>query len=241
MMGGRTASNLIDRRGFMLTLTAGSVLAASGMLGLHGCAQSSAAFPFTLPPLPYEKNALEPYISRTTIECHYGKHHRGYVDKTNDLAQSSGLSGLTLEEVIKQTYGSADSIAVFNNAAQAWNHQFYWQSMRPGGTKPGDLLETIIKLSFGSYDALRAELRNAAAAQFGSGWVWLVLEGEKLKVTKTGNADNPLVHRQIPLLTIDVWEHAYYLDYQNRRAEYVDAVIDHLLNWEFAVSNLNRA
>lgn len=142
---------------------------------------------------------------------------------------------------MKQTATSPDKVALFNNAAQAWNHEFFWKSLKPGGSKPeGELLKKI-QASFGSLDSLKRLLLDASLAQFGSGWAWLVLEGDSLKVVKTGNADNPLLHGQVPLLTIDVWEHAYYLDYQNRRGDYVKAIIDNLLNWDFAAANLPKS
>jgi Fe-Mn family superoxide dismutase len=241
MMNGRNKGFSLLRRGFMTTVSAAMVILGLTAFGLNGCSQGVASSSFQLPPLPYSQNALEPYISQRTIEFHYGKHHRAYVEKTNELVTGTNLAQLSLEEIMKQTAGSPEKVAIFNNAAQAWNHNFYWQSMKPGGTKPeGELLKRI-DASFGNLENLKKELLDAAVAQFGSGWTWLVADGDKLKVVKTGNADNPLVHGQTPLLTIDVWEHAYYLDYQNRRADYVKALIDNLLNWEFAAANLPKA
>jgi Superoxide dismutase len=192
-----------------------------------------------LPPLPYADNALETVISANTIGFHYGRHHKGYVDNLNKLIAGTEFADMTLEKIIAETSGKADKTAIFNNAAQAWNHAFYWRSLKPkGGGEPPSVLKKKIEASFGTLDACKKELATAAMAQFGSGWVWLVLDGNKLKVVKTGNADSPLTKGMKPLLTIDVWEHAYYLDYQNRRADYVNAVLDKLINWGFAAENL---
>ena len=192
-----------------------------------------------LPPLPYAENALDPVISANTIGFHYGKHHKGYVDTLNKLIAGTEFANLSLEKLIAETAGKADRVAIFNNAAQTWNHTFYWRSLRPkGGGEPPAALKQRIDASFGNLDACKKELATAATTQFGSGWAWLVLEAGKLKVVKTGNADAPLAKGMTPLLTIDVWEHAYYLDYQNRRADYVNAVIGKLVNWGFAADNL---
>lgn len=192
-----------------------------------------------LAPLPYAENALDPVISAKTIGFHYGKHHKGYVDNLNNLSEGTEYAGLTLEKIIGGTAGKADKTAIFNNAAQAWNHTFYWRGLTPkGGGEPPAALKQKIEAAFGTLDACKKELATAATTQFGSGWAWLVLDGGKLKVVKTGNADSPLTKGMKPLLTIDVWEHAYYLDYQNRRADYVAAVLDKLINWGFAAENL---
>jgi superoxide dismutase, Fe-Mn family len=192
-----------------------------------------------LPPLPYADNALDPVISANTLGFHYGKHHKGYVDNLNKLLAGTELASLSLEQLITETSGKADQVAIFNNAAQTWNHTFYWRSLRAkGGGEPPAALKQKIETSFGNLDACKKELATAATTQFGSGWAWLVLEGDKLKVVKTGNAETPLTKGAKPLLTIDVWEHAYYLDYQNRRADYVNAVLDKLINWNFAADNL---
>jgi len=194
-----------------------------------------------LPALPYAENALAPVISANTIGFHYGKHHKGYIDNLNKLVAGTEFAGLTLDKIIVKAAGEAKNAAIFNNAAQAWNHTFYWRSLMPnGGGEPSSELKKKIEASFGTLDALKKELATAATTQFGSGWAWLALEGDKLKVVKTGNADTPLAKGVKPLLTIDVWEHAYYLDYQNRRTDYVAAVIDKLINWSFAVDNLKR-
>jgi Fe-Mn family superoxide dismutase len=172
------------------------------------------------------------------MRFHYGKHHKGYVDNLNKLISGTDYSELSLEEIISGTAGRPERTAIFNNAAQTWNHTFYWNSLSPkGGGEPPAALKQRIEASFGSVDACKKELASAAVSQFGSGWAWLVLEGDKLKVVKTANADDPLTMGMKPLLTIDVWEHAYYLDYQNRRIDYVNAVLDKLINWEFALQN----
>lgn len=192
-----------------------------------------------LPSLPYAENALEPVISANTISFHYGKHHKAYVDNLNKLIAGTEFVGLKLEKIITETAGKADKATIFNNASQAWNHEFYWNSLTvKGGGEPPAVLKKKIEASFGSVDACKKELVAAATTQFGSGWAWLVLDGDKLKVVKTSNADSPLSKGMKPLLTIDVWEHSYYLDYQNRRADYLEAVIDKLINWGFAADNL---
>ena len=192
-----------------------------------------------LPPLLYADNGLEPVITARTIGFHYGKHHQGYVDNLGKLVKDTEYAELPLEKIITGTAGVADKAAIFNNAAQVWNHTFYWQSLTPkGGGEPPAALKARIDASFGSVDACKKEIAAAAVAQFGSGWAWLVLDGDKLKVVKSANAENPLKAGLKPLLTVDVWEHAYYLDYQNRRADHVAAVLDKLINWEFALKTL---
>jgi Fe-Mn family superoxide dismutase len=191
-----------------------------------------------LPPLPYADSALEPVITANTIGFHYRKHHQGYVDNLNKLVAGTEYAALSLEKIISAAAGRVEATAIFNNAAQIWNHTFYWKSMRAkGGGEPPAALKEKMVASFGSVDACRKELVSTAVSQFGSGWAWLVLDGDKLKVVKTANADTPLTTGMKPLLTVDVWEHAYYLDYQNRRADYVSAVLDKLINWEFALQN----
>jgi Fe-Mn family superoxide dismutase len=191
---------------------------------------------FELPPLPYPKDALEPYISRQTLEFHYEKHHRGYLDKLKKAVIGTPYATKTLEEIIR----TADKPEIFNNAAQVWNHTFYWNSMRPrGGGKPPERVATLLKKSFNSIELFSREIVEAAEARFGSGYVWLIQsDRNKLEIVTTGNADNPLKQGKRPLLTVDVWEHAYYLDYQNRRADHVEAFVQHLLNWEFIERNL---
>lgn len=198
---------------------------------------------FTLPPLPYGEGALEPHISARTLSFHYGKHHKAYVDKLNGLAQEKGLGGKSLEEILRASAGDPSLKGVFNNAAQAWNHAFYWNSMKPGGGgQPGGKLGDLISAQFSGAEELLDKLSNAAATHFGSGWAWVCLGADgKLEVVDTHDADNPLVHGKIPLLTVDVWEHAYYLDYQNRRPDYVAAFVKNLINWDFAEKVLARA
>lgn len=194
---------------------------------------------FTLPELPYAQNALEPHISANTLSFHYGKHHQAYVTNLNNLVKDTDLAKLSLEDVIKKTAGDSTKAGVFNNAAQVWNHTFYWNSMKPnGGGAPTGKIADKINADFGSYDKFKEEFKNAGATQFGSGWAWLVLDGGKLKVTKTPNADLPMVHNQTALITMDVWEHAYYLDFQNRRPDYITTFLDKLVNWDFANKNL---
>jgi Fe-Mn family superoxide dismutase len=200
----------------------------------------AAAAPITLPPLPYAENALEPIISAKTLGFHYGKHHKTYVDNLNKLITGTDFANLSLENIITKTAGQADHMPIFNNAAQTWNHTFYWKSMKlNGGGEPPDALKGKIEASFGSVDACKKELASTAVSQFGSGWAWLVIDGTQLKVVKTPNANMPMAVGLKPLLVIDVWEHAYYLDYQNRRADYVNALLDKLINWEFALQNVN--
>jgi Fe-Mn family superoxide dismutase len=194
-----------------------------------------------LPLLPYEQNALQPVISATTVGVHYGKHNKIYVDTLNKLTEGTEFEDMPLEDIVKAASGEAEHAAIFNNAAQAWNHAFYWRSMKPkGGGEPPAALKRLMESSFGSVDACKKELAGAAVEQFGSGWAWLVQDGEKLKILKTGNANTPLTQGVQALWTIDIWEHAYYLDYQNRRADHVNAVLDKLANWDFAAENLGK-
>jgi len=193
----------------------------------------------TLPALPYEANALEPYITANTLSFHHGKHHQTYVTNLNNLIQGGELADKTLEEIILAVANKPEKIGIFNNAAQVWNHTFYWNSMKKGGGgAPSGAIASKINEDFGSYDAFVDAFKNAGLTQFGSGWAWLVLDGGKLKITKTANADTPMAHDQKAILTVDVWEHAYYLDYQNRRADYLDLFLKHLVNWDFANANL---
>ena len=193
----------------------------------------------TLPELPYPKDALAPHISQKTIEFHYGKHLQGYVDKLNKLIEGTGLARETLENIIKKTAGDKERTVVFNNAAQVWNHTFYWESMKAkGGGSPTGAVAKKIVTDLGGYAKFAEAFKNAGLTQFGSGWAWLVEKGGKLEIMKTANADTPIAHGLKPLLTVDVWEHAYYLDYQNRRADYLDAFIKNLINWDFVNSRL---
>ena len=195
--------------------------------------------PFVLPPLPYADTALAPVISANTLGFHYGKHHKTYVDNLNKLVTGTEFAALTLTDIIKKTAGVPDKAGIFNNAAQIWNHTFYWESLAPKrGGKPSGKIADLINSDLGGYDKFKADFANAAVTQFGSGWAWLVTEKGKLSIRKTGNAETPVSGSATPLLTIDVWEHAYYLDYQNRRADYVNAVIDNLLDWDRANKRL---
>ena len=195
--------------------------------------------PHTLPPLPYAEDALDPVISARTVGIHYGKHHKTYVNNLNNLIADTDLADLSLQEIITRTAGQASKAGIFNNSAQIWNHTFYWNSLsQKGGGEPPLILKQKIESSFGDLDSCKKELAAAAMTQFGSGWAWLVMNGDKLEVAKTANAESPLSMGVKPLLVIDVWEHAYYLDYENRRIEYVNAVIEKLINWGFAEDNL---
>jgi Fe-Mn family superoxide dismutase len=197
-----------------------------------------AALPHVLPPLPYAENALEAVITANTISFHYGKHHKGYVDNLNKLIAGTEYADLSLEKIITSTAGQPERTSIFNNAAQIWNHTFYWNSMIPnGGGEPPAALKRKIEAAFGSVDACKKEFASAAVSQFGSGWAWLVLADGVIKVVKTANAEISITMGFTPLLTIDVWEHAYYLDFQNRRVDYANAVLDKLINWEFAQQN----
>jgi superoxide dismutase, Fe-Mn family len=193
---------------------------------------------FVQPPLPYDVNALEPYMSARTFEFHYGKHHAAYVTNLNNLTKDSALADMSLEEVIKATFGDSSKVGIFNNAAQVWNHTFFWNCLKPsGGGVPTGALADQINATFGSFDQFKADFKNAAVTQFGSGWAWLVKDGDTLKITKTANADNPLGYNQTALLTVDVWEHAYYIDFQNRRPDFVQTFLDQLVNWDFVSQN----
>ncbi|HEY3359662.1 MAG TPA: superoxide dismutase [Polyangia bacterium] len=218
---------------------AGAVLAGSGLgLGRVAHAAPPPTAGLTLPPLPYAENALEPAISARTLSFHYGKHHRAYVENTAKAVAGTPLAGQPLEAIVRAAAADPAKSVLFNNAAQAWNHAFYWRSLGPKASAPDAKLKARLDRDLGGVAGAKKALAAAATTQFGSGWAWLVLEGGKLKVVKTANADTPLVHGQTPLLTIDVWEHAYYLDYQNKRPDYVTAVLDRLLQWDFASRNL---
>jgi len=198
---------------------------------------------FELPALPYAKDALEPHMSANTFSFHHEKHHNTYVVNLNGLIDGTDLAGKSLEEIVSATAGNPDKAGVFNNAAQVWNHTFFWHSMKPsgGGAPTGDLAAKI-DADFGSFDAFKDAFKAAGATQFGSGWAWLVVgDGGKLEVVKTPNAETPLTQGKTPLLTCDVWEHAYYLDYQNRRPDFLASFLDNLANWDFAAENLANA
>lgn len=190
--------------------------------------------------LPYDSNALEPHISEETLSFHYGRHHKGYVDKLNGLIEGTSFADMSLERIIARARTRAE-IDVLNNALQVWNHAFLWESMTPnGGGKPDGRIKEMVETHYGDLDAFRDEFRRAALGLFGSGWVWLVVDRGELRIITTGNADSPVGTRLVPLLVLDVWEHAYYLDYQNERKRYVDAFLDNLINWNFAAENLER-
>jgi len=191
----------------------------------------------SLPVLSYEKSALAPHISQQTIEYHYGKHHNAYVANTNKLIEGTDLADQDLETIIKKTSKDTSKSSIFNNAAQVWNHTFYWSCMKPGGGGPptGKIAEKIVS-DFGGYEKFVEQFKDAGMTQFGSGWAWLILRDNHLELMKTSNADTPLAHGLKPLLTADVWEHAYYLDYQNRRADYLGSFLKYLVNWEFVNS-----
>lgn len=189
---------------------------------------------FELPPLPYAQDALAPHISAETLEYHYGKHHQAYVTNLNKLVAGTEFENASLEDVIMKADGG-----MFNNSAQVWNHTFYWSSMAPsGGGAPTGAVADAVSSAFGSYDDFKAKFAEAAATQFGSGWAWLVDSGSGLEIMKTANADLPMKHGAKALLTIDVWEHAYYIDFRNARPNYISTYLDHLVNWEFAAANL---
>ncbi len=195
-----------------------------------------------LPALPYDPKALEPFISANTLSFHHDKHHAAYVTNFNNLSKDTPYASKPLEEVIKEVAGDASKVGLFNNGAQVWNHTFFWNSLKHGGGgKPTGPLLAKIEADLGSFDKFLEDFKVAATTQFGSGWAWLVLDGGKLKVTKTANADTPLAHGQTALFTVDVWEHAYYLDYQNRRPDFVSAVLENLANWDFVAQNLAKA
>ena len=198
---------------------------------------------FTLPDLPYAKDALAPHISAETLDIHHGKHHAAYVTNLNKLLDGHELAGKSLEDVVKATAGKADKAGIFNNAAQVWNHTFYWNSMTPnGGGAPSGELAKLVTRDFGSLEAFKTAFAAAGATQFGSGWAWLVAKDGKLEIRKTANAETPLTEASVtPLLTMDVWEHAYYVDFRNRRPDYIATFLDKLVNWDFAAANLAAA
>ena len=221
-----------------------SVLVACALAALFlvQCSGGDGSAIFVMEPLPYSQDALAPTISADTMGFHYDKHYAGYVKKANTLTKGMGFSGKTAEAVIQATAGDASKAAVFNNAAQAWNHAYFFKCLKPGGGgAPEGLLAEMIDLAFGGFVEFKALFITAAKDQFGSGWVWLVLDGGKLAVVTSANADTPLAHGLIPLFTVDVWEHAYYLDYQNRRVDFVQSVLDNLANWDYVAAQLEKA
>ena len=197
---------------------------------------------FELPSLPYPEAALEPYYSARTFSFHHGKHHKAYVDNLNKLIAGTDLEGKSLKEIIMAAAKDPARTGIFNNAAQIWNHTFFWSCMTPsGGGRPAGKLARLIDEAFGSYEKFAEQFKATAVGRFGSGWGWLVLDNGALKIVSTTNADNPMTQNQVPLLTVDVWEHAYYLDYQNRRPDFVQAFLDNLVNWDFVAANLAKA
>jgi len=234
------ATSSINRRRLMRIVIFLACVASAPFLTQCGSGNDGAIF--VVEPLPFAQEALEPYISADTLGFHYGKHYAGYVKKANALIRGKGYSGKTAEEVVRMAAGDPDQAAVFNNAAQAWNHAFFFKCLKPqGGGEPEGVLAEMIASDFGSVVAFKKLFLTAARDQFGSGWVWLVLEEGKLAVLTGANADTPLAHGLTPLFTVDVWEHAYYLDYQNRRLDFVKAVLDNLANWDFVAAQLEKA
>jgi len=203
--------------------------------------RTSSGSLIALPPLPFDENALSPAISERTISFHYHKHHAGYVEKLNTLIADTPYAGLSLDEIVKRTAGKADAKPIFNNAAQAWNHSFYWHSLSPKREQPGGALKAKIDQDLGGLEKLKERLAKSANEHFGSGWAWLIMDGDKLAVVDTADADTPFAHGKTCLLTIDVWEHAYYLDYQNLRPKHTEAVINEHLNWSIASARFDQA
>jgi Fe-Mn family superoxide dismutase len=228
------------RRSFLTAAGATGVaaLAARTLAQTNPMTPERKVMPIELPKLPFADNALAPAISSNTISFHYGKHHRAYVDNLNKAIAGTDLAEKPLVEIVRATAGKPDKTAIFNNSAQVWNHTFYWNSLTPKSMTPSKDLADRIEKDLGGMAKFKELFSAAALGQFGSGWAWLVSDGGVLKVTKTPNAETPITTSATPLLTLDVWEHAYYLDHQNRRGDYVAAVLDKLLNWEFASQNL---
>jgi len=229
----------MKRRDFLRYSAGLGTLALLNISGIGCLGKSKTGGSIALAKLPYAEKALEPYISAKTVSFHYGKHHTGYVSKINKFIAGTPFEKMSLEDIIIKTKGQADKAAIFNNAAQVYNHTFYWNSMKPkGGGAPKGKIGEKIKASFGSYEKFTQAFTEIAGSQFGSGWAWLIKDGEGLKIIKTANADTPIAHKITPLVVIDVWEHAYYLDYQNKRGDYIKAWLKHLVNWDFAEKNL---
>ena len=230
----------IDSRQFLrYSLLVACILAA---LFLMHCGSGNGSAIFVKEPLPYAKDSLAPFISAETMGLHYDKHYAGYIKKANQLTNERKYAGKTPEAVIQMTAGDPAKAAVFNNAAQAWNHAYFFKCLKPnGGGEPDGALAEMIESAFGSFVNFKKLFLTAAKDQFGSGWVWLVLEDDELAVVAGTNADTPVAHGLTPLFTVDVWEHAYYLDYQNRRLEFVTAVLDNLANWDFVAAQLEKA
>ena len=239
-MTARSTTMTMSRRQVLARTGALVTGAAAGWLGGPACLRAAPGF--TCPPLPYAEHALAPYLLAPTVSVHYGHHHRDAVNNLNTLVQGTALADMTLEDVIRTTAGDPRHVEIFNNAAQAWNHMFYWHSMRPGGGGvPAGTLRQQIEEAFCGLTAFKNALMTAATTLCGSGWVWLVVDRGTLKVRATSDAVTPFVYGQIPLFTIDVWEHAYDLDYQSRRADYITAFLEHLVHWDFVAENLAKA
>ncbi len=197
---------------------------------------------FQLPDLPYDYEALAPYMSAKTLHLHHDKHHQAYVTNLNNLIEGSEFADRSLEEIVGASYGDSAKQGIFNNAGQHWNHNLFWRIMKKGGGgNPGGELAKRIDDAFGSFDAFKEQFKQAAVGQFGSGWAWLAMDGDQLKVMKTPNGENPLVHGMRPIMGLDVWEHSYYVDYENRRPEYVAAFLNNLVNWDEVEAELQKA
>ncbi len=235
-----SAPREVSRRSFLQAAAVAGAAVSAGAQQAPALVKGKTV-PIELPALPYADNALAPHISSNTIGFHYGKHHKAYVDNTNKLIAGTDLAEAKLEDIVKAAWCKPEKKGLFNNAAQVWNHTFYWHSLSPKSTSPSAQLKAKIEADFGSFQKLRDDFANAAVTQFGSGWAWLVVDGGKLKLMQTANAETPLATGQHALLTVDVWEHAYYLDYQNRRPDYVATILDKVLNWEFASENFAKA
>jgi superoxide dismutase, Fe-Mn family len=233
-------NSVLSRRSFLRTTAlVGAGIGVVGVADSRSAAGPAAELPIKQAPLPFADTALEPFISAKTFGFHYGKHHKAYVDKANELLAGSPLAAKSVPEIIRAVAGKPEQAAIFNNVAQAWNHEFFWKCLKPGGGgAPGGKLGDAIQASFGGFEAFSKQFVDAGLTQFGSGWAWLVKDGAQLKIVKTPNADTPVARGQTPILTCDVWEHAYYLDYQNRRKDFVETFLAKLANWEFAASLL---
>jgi len=233
-------SHEIGRRAFLAAAAVGTAMVAGHALTGRARAEGTPSGPFSLPPLPYDATALEPVISARTVGFHYEKHHRTYVENLNKAVAGTPLAEQPLEEVIRTTAGKVEQAGIFNNAAQAWNHAFYWRSMHPrgGGAPRGGKLKDLLDADLGGIEGFATQFAAAATGLFGSGWVWLIHDGGRLAIVKTANADTPVATGKKALLCCDVWEHAYYLDYQNRRGDYAKAFLDKLVNWNFVEENL---
>lgn len=209
---------------------------------LNSCDRTTGNPLFTMEPLSYGESALEPYMSAETLQYHHGQHYSGYVEAANRLTRKARFNGKSVEEVIVQTKGKTGDLEIFNQVGQAWNHAFFWKSLKPqGGGVPQGRLAEKIKHDFGSFEKFRSEFMAAARVQFGSGWIWLVLDKDVLKIVGTANGDTPVAHGLKPIFVVDVWEHAYYLDHRNRRVAYVETILEHLANWDFAATQLEQS